>query len=179
MDRKTFLKSTCTACACTGIASIFAAVTAQEPEQKEDWRIGHMQRWAADVVDGLDVHADASVRSKILEACGRSCAHSFQASIEKFKGDLEGFLADAKENWGATVSLSDDKAELLYQGKPQAQCMCPLGQNPPMKSKSFCTCSNGWMKETFAMITGKEVDVELEKSIIRGDGQCAWRLKFS
>lgn len=179
MDRKSFLQ-TCSLCACTGIASAVLNQSANAEEAKqEDWRIGHMQRWAAEVVNHIDENVDEKTRAKILEACGRSCSQSSLHSVIQFKGHLEDFLAESKKRWKMESLLSKDKTQLTFIGNKAAQCVCPLGKNPPMRSTCFCNCSNGWMKETLEMITGKKVDVELKRSIIRGDGQCEWELSFS
>lgn len=179
MDRKSFLQ-TCSLCACTGMTSAVLNQSANAEESKqEDWRIGHMQRWAADIVNNLDDSVDEKTKVNILEACGRSCSKTYINSIIQFKGDLEGFLAESKKCWKMESRLSKDKTQLTLIGNKAAQCVCPLGKNPPMNSKSFCNCSNGWMKETFEMVTGKKVDVKLKRSIIRGDGQCEWDLTFA
>ena len=77
MNRKDFFKKTCAMgiCGCAGLG-IFntQSVSAQNPEEKEDWRIGFMQKRFAKLIEMMNIELDAEERNLLLEEMGRACA---------------------------------------------------------------------------------------------------------
>ncbi|MCK4478878.1 hypothetical protein KAU88_10215 [Candidatus Bathyarchaeota archaeon] len=52
-----------------------------------------------------------------------------------------------------------------------------MNKIPPRKlSATYCNCSRGWAKELFEGVLGRPVGVIMEKSIIKGDDQCRFRI---
>ena len=65
-------------------------------------------------------------------------------------------------------------------GKKFKSCFCPLVKGrSTLKSGTFCMCSQGWMKEVFETVSGKKVNVELEKTILRGSDCCAFKMTLT
>jgi len=56
-------------------------------------------------------------------------------------------------------------------------CTCAF-VDPGVTPPDFCACTLGWQKEAYSMILGEPVDAELESSVLRGAGQCAFRIKL-
>ena len=44
--------------------------------------------------------------------------------------------------------------------------------------RSYCTCSLGWMKETFEAVMGRPVDVTLVESVKRGGQRCQFMIQL-
>ena len=60
------------------------------------------------------------------------------------------------------------------------KCYCPLGRallkDYPSQLSLYCNCSRGWVREMFESALKKPVKVELQKSIIRGDDLCKFKV---
>ena len=126
------------------------------------------------IVKNLDV-VDLETRKRIMESCGRACAQE------------DGDLAIAEEI-GKTVGNTTEVVgrinnELLWCGvwsqKGKAiestctTCGCPLVKSKVIeRNATWCDCSRGWVKAIFEAALKKHVEVELEKSIGRGDSFC-------
>jgi len=108
---------------------------------------------------------------KLLEACGRDCARrsTVLAKAEASRGDLDGFLKQLGQYIGADHAVREgDRVRIIYPS-----CYCPMvSQGPDTLPPLYCNCSRGWLLEIFAVVTGEAVQVELEKSIKRGDPRC-------
>ena len=40
----------------------------------------------------------------------------------------------------------------------------------------FCQCTIGWQKEIYSLVSGKDVDVKIESSVLRGDEKCSYKI---
>ena len=45
-------------------------------------------------------------------------------------------------------------------------------------TKDFCNCSKGWQKQTYEIILGQKVDVDINTSILYGDNHCSFTIKL-
>ena len=43
---------------------------------------------------------------------------------------------------------------------------------------TLCYCSAGFNKELYGAVSGRETDVQIEGSILRGDGRCSFTIQF-
>jgi hypothetical protein len=136
---------------------------------------GSLERFAK-LVSIMGEDLDGATRDKILARLGRECAQDYKAFFQKYRGDLQGFLAKIKTAWVEQAEY-DEKAGLVrIIGKP-APCACPLvkaGRTPA----DFCNCSLGWQQEAFSTVMGKPVAAEIEESVLRGGSRCSFRIAF-
>ena len=117
---------------------------------------------------------DDATRSKILERLGRECAQDYGALFQKYRGDLQGFLAKIKTAWVDKAEYDEKSGILRVVGKP-SPCVCPLvkaGRTPA----DFCDCTLGWQQEAFSTVIGKPVIAEIEESVLRGGKRCSFRI---
>jgi len=57
--------------------------------------------------------------------------------------------------------------------------LCSLVEDgPPDLSPTFCLCSLGYVREMFARQVGRPVQVELVRSVHRGDRECRFTVRF-
>jgi len=57
--------------------------------------------------------------------------------------------------------------------------LCSLVEDrPPNLSPTFCLCSLGYVREMFARQVGRPVQVELVRSVHRGDRECRFTVRF-
>jgi predicted ArsR family transcriptional regulator len=124
----------------------------------------------------LNEHVDEKTRAKIREQCGRQCqSQSFikkAKNIYKKSNDVDEFL----DKLGQIYKHLHRKEDGIYIIYPKCYCSqvnkIPRGQ----LSVTYCNCSCGWTKALFEGALGRPVEVTMEKSIIKGDDQCKFRV---
>jgi hypothetical protein len=114
-------------------------------------------------------------RKQILHALGGECSATYRASlIDRYKGNLKGFLEEGRRNWMAQAEYDEAKGTIHIVDKGPS-CSCPMvkvGSTPP----TFCDCTLGWQEATYSAILGRPVKAELEESILRGGKRCVYRI---
>lgn len=135
-----------------------------------------IERWVSCLIDGLDQYVDEDTRSKVLEQCGRQCqSQRFvkkARSIYQESKDMNEFLS----KFGKIYEHLHTEGDNVYIVYPKCYCSfvnkIPSGQ----LSATYCNCSRGWAKELFEGAVGRPVEVVMEKSIVKGDDQCKFRI---
>jgi len=180
MTRNDFLKSCTAACACGGLAMIRPPASRAESENPDveelKWKVGFAQKRFAALIQILEQNVDEPTRKKVLEGLGRDHSKDFRGLIDKYKGNLEGFLEDIRKRWVASAEYDAHKGTIRVVDKSPT-CTCALvRQNltPP----SFCDCTLGWQKEVYSAIVGRPVEATLEESILRGGRRCVFRMQI-
>jgi len=153
-------------------------------------KAGH---WIKSMMTQLDDNLDPETRIKIMQACGRACylrAFGVAPATQGSREDLDG-LANAMEKAGRQVTREGDRVSFIFNWGRNHQnpygltirdgyCMCPLVESgPPDLSPTYCYCSTGYVRETFARATGLPVQVELLDSLKRGGKDCVFRVTVS
>ena len=114
-------------------------------------------------------------RKQILHALGGKCADTYRATlIDRYRGNLDGFLEEGRRNWMAEATYDKAKGTIRIVDKGPS-CSCPMvkvGTTPG----SFCDCTLGWQEQTYSEILGRPVKAELEESILRGGKKCVYRI---
>lgn len=178
MERKDFLIKTCAVCGCAGMALMAGQpVHAGVTEDKEDWRVGFMQKRFAHFVDCMKTHMDETTQLTMLEEMGRFCARQHKEDYEKFAGNTEAFLKELESQYIEKVIYDKEKQTISLRGKKQDNCVCAFAGGKNI-SPGFCNCSRGYMKEMFTMVTGKPVEVKLDESVIRGSDRCSFTVQM-
>jgi len=183
MTRSEFMK--CCAlgtCSCSLIAISATGTAAAESENSE---VGALkaQREAiriryAKLLGILDEEVDAPTRKRIFERLGRVCADQFRAiTYDKYKGDIRGFLAaiQTPSGWVEKTEYNEKTGTIRIFDRSKT-CTCPLVEEGLTPSDQ-CECTLGWQKQTYAAILGKQVEAELEESILRGSTRCVFRIQ--
>jgi len=186
INRKEFLKS-CTAVLCgSGVccARESSAQATEAPPRDCDGKEFSEVRDRADaarlrfskLIEIIEARLPEDERRRILRALGGKCADTYRAAlIDRYKGDIEGFLAEGRRNWMAEATYDKAEGTIRIVDKGPS-CSCPLvkvGTTPP----SFCDCTLGWQEEAYGEILGRRVKAELEESILRGGKRCVYRIK--
>lgn len=178
MERKEFLFKTCAACGCAGMAMLTGqSVSAAVADDKEDWRIGFMQKRFAHLVDFMNTSVDEATQLQMLEEMGRFCARQHKEGYEKFAGNTEGFLKELESQYIEKVIYDKEKQTISLRGKQQENCVCAFAANKGI-SPIFCNCSRGYMKEMFTVVTGKPVETTVDESILRGSDRCSFSIQI-
>ncbi len=190
MDRKEFLRVG--ACACAAMILCGNSAAHQDPPQPEDEdkdteteevkrRRKFVGDWAEHLTLVLDETVDEKTRARIMEGCGRGCAErGYKEAAMQHAGDLDGLLAEMKAQWAEHADFDAQTGVVQLSARPAGACFCPLVEGrKQMPSRTFCLCSQGWMKEIFESVTKKKATVVLEKTILTGADRCAFKITLS
>ena len=151
-----------------------------------------MALWTKDAMDRLDALVDEKTRIQIMNHCGSNCAEInkrvIQKALERRKKfpTFEGFLKAEIEKPQKGTKIQYEGNQLFHIYTPQAfthpmRCYCGLIRALPKDfnmSKTYCHCSEGFIKKYWESITGKTVNVTLIESAISGASQCKFAVQL-
>ncbi|HEY3383107.1 MAG TPA: hypothetical protein VGK32_15155 [Vicinamibacterales bacterium] len=183
MNRKEFLKSACGlgVCGCAlnliGAPGLLHAAGGDKPAtEPPDQRLAFARYQIAKMAGFMAAGPAAEACAGIIEKTGRECAKLGQLHV-KFKGDPEGYFAEAKKNWGTEFTWDKQKGVITIVG-PEGECNCPMVDNK--RTPAFwCNCSVGYQKESFEGILGRPVQVFLKESKLGGSKRCVVEVKLA
>jgi len=148
--------------------------------------------WTKTAMDRLDALVDENTRVQIMNACGSNCAEInkrlIQKAVErrnKFKTTEEFLKAEQeKPQKGIKIKLEGDG--LLHYYTPQTfthpmRCFCGLVNALPKGvtiSKTYCRCSEGFVKKYWETILQKPVKVTLLESAVTGASECKFAVQL-
>jgi predicted hydrocarbon binding protein len=155
---------------------VFSTLNIEDQEDPMAQKSKFIHQWILNLMENMDEHLDELAKINLLEECGRACAESHaKAEAMKHKGNLDGWLGTLRKWVGSENVQKDENAVRVIYSK----CLCPLVQDrPPLKSKTYCNCSRGWLMETFETVLEKPVEVKVEDSIMQGGKQCRFLVLF-
>ena len=134
--------------------------------------------WIKDLLDSAD--KDPSPENiDLIERCGRACSarkgHAEgmkklkeAASWCKTRSDYVKFL---KEHISDKITEEPDGIRIPL-GKPK--CTCPLAVD--IQSPMLCCCTQGSNKETWSVLFGPDVRVEMVETFMRGGNDCVIKI---
>jgi predicted ArsR family transcriptional regulator len=127
------------------------------------------------LIEILETRLPEPERRQIFHALGGKCADTYRAAlIDKYKGDIQGFLEEGRRNWMAEATYDEAKGTIRIVDKGPS-CSCPMVK-VGSTSGSFCDCTLGWQEQTYSEILNRPVKAELEESILRGGKRCVYRI---
>jgi predicted hydrocarbon binding protein len=181
MERKDFLKSSCTygLCGCIGMSfltgnTVLANSKSAQYEEKSDWRIDFMQNRYRDLIYILNETIDDETFIKVLNKLGAKCGEDF---ANKYKNDPDGFFAFIKSLWADTIEYDKEKGIIKVNEKIRDTCNCPFIRAKDAPS-ILCNCSLGTQKKIYESLFGRPVNVTLNKSVLRGDERCSFTIQL-
>jgi len=140
--------------------------------------MSNTNKWIKTLLDNLE-KVDREKGVKVLEDCGRDCCRSngyYKKAVESMSKakDIDEFLNRLEKAWSHLHREGDD-LYVVYE-----KCYCPLGR-ALMKEytgqlSAFCNCSRGWIMEMFESALKRPVKVELQKSVVKGDSLCSFKV---
>ena len=135
------------------------------------------ETWITSLMESLEERFDLRARTALMEDCGRACARrstvhpladSCDGDVDKLVGGLARLLG--KEN----CSREGGIVRLKYP-----RCFCELVNNGPERLlDTYCLCSRGWLVEMFETAAKKIVEVDVLRTIKRGDPHCEFVVRI-
>lgn len=96
--------------------------------------------------------------------------------IQKYIGDLAGFLAFLEKEWGWKTRITEDGTKIIIDENKDF-CVCPvvnaLKENIPY---SICYCSECFAKKMISKVIGREVEAKVIRSVIRDGKSCMYEI---
>ena len=136
-----------------------------------------MANWVKELLNNLDAHVDEVTKAKILGACGEKCpfTHLTDSTLSGIKASSKSefeFLENLCAQWH--LKREDGQYYVVFD-----QCYCPLvNDDTQCASKTLCYCTFGNIKHKFKLGLGRDVQVEMQKTILAGDDECRFLIKL-
>lgn len=130
-----------------------------------------MKLWIKELLNNLDSSVDEKTKQNILEKCGPKCPFSHLPNDELIKlrnesKTEEEFLEKISEVW--RLRKEGNEYYVVFD-----KCYCPLVMDDiENSSKTMCYCTLGSLKHKFKISLGREVEVEMLKTVLAGDTEC-------
>jgi len=139
----------------------------------------HTGMWLEAILSGLETQTDEKTRLEMLGSCGRACARSGSTAgkakaIKSGGKKIDELLQELSRETSGLVEWQRDGGSVSLEYK---RCFCPIRAGKLVRSKAFCDCSAGWIKEIFETATGRPVTVHIEQAIGRGDPICRFLVR--
>jgi len=134
-------------------------------------------KWINSILSKLD-NIDNLQSISIVESCGRECLNSSDVpdkidGIRKCvedKNDIDLLFKTYKEKVyqnSPRLYKENDTIYLIYD-----ECGCGMVKEGGVTNPFLCNCTRGYTKAIFERLFDRTVDVNLKKSILRGDSKC-------
>jgi len=209
MNRKQFMKQTLQAAlGCCGAAMAFGrdlrnaqdrpasladdlTRRIRDGAKSPDWRKMEEATWKFKaMMEHLDAMLDEETKTKILNACGRSCflnAYGVADDRKPSSARVEAFFKSLEKR-GYEIRREPDTITIFYGwgskqnpyglSMQEGYCMCPIVESGVRgMPQSYCNCSAGYVKESIERATGKTVlKVDVLDSILRGGKDCRFKV---
>ena len=128
-------------------------------------------RWVKELLAALDGQIDEQARKNIMAACGQKCP---------FTHLTDSRLLDIRDRAETEEALLDTLCSEWRLQKQQGRyyvvfdrCYCPLVNDAiEGTSATLCSCTEGNLRHKFKLALGREVAIEVQKTIVRGDDEC-------
>lgn len=115
-------------------------------------------------------------RTDALKACGVACCETswlYQAALNVRNDSpanvsFDRLFSKFKIQYynSPRLSMENNKITLVFE-----ECTCPLVKEG-VKNPRLCNCTLGFSQKLFETLFGKEVNVTLENSVLRGNLNC-------
>ncbi len=112
----------------------------------------------------------------ILNSCGKDCCERsdlIQGAIKirnsnPSEKDIDILFNKFKEEFYSSgkITKTGNVISLIFE-----ECTCPLVEKS-VNNSFLCNCTTGYSKKLFEILFDREVSVDLEQSILKGDSIC-------
>jgi hypothetical protein len=178
MDRKEFLRGCASGlCACT-VGCLSAPASAAEAPKADDWRVPFVKNRYAKLWQVLSSKLPEAEQADTLHQLGAFCASTFDAKLDEYRGNVDGFGALMK-SYGAGDTFYWDKTRQLIAAtsEERTDCICPLISKTYKTPAVVCNCSVGWHSYAWSRLMQKPVQVEVKETVLRGGKHCTFEIR--
>lgn len=134
-----------------------------------------MSLWIKELLKNLDEKVDPQTVQSILGACGEKCPFTHLSDdmlliVKNESKDENDFLEKLSRQW--RLKKEDGSYYVVFD-----KCYCPLvNEDLEGTSQSLCYCTYGNIRRKFRIGLGRDIKVEMQKTILAGDDECRFRI---
>ncbi len=138
--------------------------------------------WMAHLHESID-QLDNNLKCAIMKPAGKACASDLMLLCEKYLARRVSSVGDLVTGWNMLRDKRKLNGKWEFQGNTVrgifGECGCPLVRSGLIELHPVqCYCSQGMMETIFSQVAEKTVDVEIKRSIGRGDDVCDFLIKL-
>lgn len=136
--------------------------------------------WVQSLLEGLREHVDEQTRARVLAYCSHACTAPWADQAREIRQRIPGadmptlLTAFCAVLPGGGPHVQVEENTIFWSFAPDS-CPCPIGQltgNPQV-----CLCGKSHVQGMLEALLGRPVTVQLIRSRLRGDGECAYIIR--
>lgn len=143
------------------------------------WAQDFSMEWLCELLNSIEKHCSKEQSALIFDQCGACHYKRMEQRLEKYIGDLQGFIAYMAKEHGQIITY-DETNNIIRVDENKDYCVCPLAKC--MKDKKIspilCHCSASMTNKMLAKIIGKPVKSRVVSSVLRGDRSCVYEIEL-
>jgi hypothetical protein len=140
--------------------------------------------WLTHLLRAMDEQLDDETKGTILAVCSETCTRHWATRACEIRAELQRLHPDEAD----VAALLGAFCEVLPGGGPDVQvegsilswrfsgdgCPCPIAGL--VRNPDLCLCGVGHVRGMIEPLLGRPIAVRLERSRLRGDPECAYRI---
>ena len=134
--------------------------------------------FAQHLLTGMACHCSPAEQKACLSHCAGFHYENtvLKNGLEKYTGDLSGFIEFASGEWGWMINV-DEAENKIYVDENKNYCACPIVNNTDAAvSDVLCECSNMFIGKLFSLILQKDVQASVVRSYLRDKQSCVYEV---
>jgi len=144
--------------------------------------INKNKNWIAGLHESID-KLSQDQKLVIMKPAGKKCTSDLLSICEKYLGKQVDTIEDLVTGWNLLRDERKLKGKWKYEGNIIrgifGECGCPFVQSGLIELHPVqCYCSQGMMETIFSRVAKKTIEVEIKRSIGRGDNVCDFFIKL-
>jgi hypothetical protein len=134
-------------------------------EGYKEWAQSFSMDWLNELLYSIEKNCSQEECALLLNPCGACHYQAMEQLIDKYVGDLDGFIQYMSEENGQIITYSKDGKTLLVN-ENKSYCVCPITQcmNGKKVSPVLCNCSSSMTGKMISKIVGKQVNCQVVSS---------------
>jgi hypothetical protein len=147
----------------------------------QDYCMNFSMDWFNELLNSMDKNCSHEQCTLIMDQCAEwhYKAGYMEQVLEKYIGDLDGFIEFSEKEHKQVITYDKDKKIMLVD-ENKDHCVCPVAQCMKGKkiSPALCNCSAGMAERMVSKVVGYPVKAQIVSSIIRGDKTCIYEIRL-
>jgi hypothetical protein len=144
----------------------------------ENQDLQFLSRWVSQILDQADDQLPLEAKTALLRGCAQAHYQALDMDqvIAPYRGNLAGFLTFLNNAWGWKIDYDAGRG-ILTADENKSECVCPLVRCGAVKDQPLlCACSEGFAARMFGGVTGKPVQAQVIRSVMKGDPSCVYQV---
>ena len=143
-------------------------------------QMSFIQEWTESLLEQIETSYKETEYKDLFRGCAEyHYRHlNMEETLQKYIGDLTGFIEFISKEWGWIITFNPEKNEIIADENKNF-CVCPIVANSTKKiSRVLCHCSESFAEKMFTKVIGSKVEANVIQSVLAGDSSCVYRIKI-